>query len=326
MPLTFESLGDAPTPEQLLEIYNSGFQGVRVHPAEYRIHRLMTPGFYDVFPEARNAGAGQLSLPYKACLAEEPEFGRYEAQTTGDCVSHATRNAGMIDYCCDSQFGQTEYLGRFATENIYGARGHGGQGASCDRLAVYVGPDGKGGFLTRKRYEGGGKSVDLSTYNGNTGHNWGSSGTPSWLNQIAAENKAQRVFNCKSMEEARDALAFGFGVSLCSGFGFASTRNDDGVSEQRGSWAHAMAWVACDDTDFAHQKYQGMLFLIQNSWGVFNSGGKRHEQPDGSFFVRPAVAKRMIAAGGAWVVSSVQGYNRVLLQERMATIQKLSLA
>src|SRR5690606_33469799 len=147
-------------PAKLEEIYSQGFKGTVYDEAEHAFTQQAAADFYAAFPEAKGTGKGKLSLPYKAVLALEPEFGRYEAQTTGDCVSHSTRNAGMIDYCCDAYFGETSYQGRFATEPIYGYRGHGGQGASCDRLARYVSQEGPGGFLVRKEYEGSGGSVD----------------------------------------------------------------------------------------------------------------------------------------------------------------------
>lgn len=322
--LTFEDYNMTPTPEQLLEIYSSGYRGVLHDRASYVSLRRSIPRFYDIFPEAKASGRGKVSSPYKACLALEPEFGRYEAQTTGDCVSHSTRNAGMIDYCIDALFGETDYLGRFATENIYGYRGHGGQGASCSRLAGYVSQNGPGGFLVRKRYESGSSSVDLSVYNSRIGHNWGPRGTPSWVNKIAEKNKALRVFSVKSVEEAIDAISMGFGISMCSGYGFSSSRNEDGLCERRGGWSHAMAWIGVDDTDWAHQKYNGPLFLVQNSWGKWNSGPKRNDQPDGSFYIRPNVASSMIRGGGGFVISSVRGYNRELVYDTQNKIKGLN--
>ncbi len=316
----------APTPKQLLDIYDGGFKGVIHDTASYAAMRTVTPRFYDAFPGAKGRGKGRLSLPYKAALTLDPDFGGYESQTTGDCVSHATRNGGMMDYCIDAMFGETTYKGRFATENIYGYRGHRGQGANCSRLAMYVSQKGPGGFLVRDKYEDGRNSVDLSRYNSRIGHNWGGSSTPAWLNKIAATNKAMRVFNVKSMDEAIDALAMGFGIPMCSGYGFRSTRNEDGLCERGGGWNHAMAWIGVDDTDYAHQKYGGPLFLIQNSWGEWNGGPKRHEQPDGSFFVRPKISQSMINGGGGYVVASVRGYNRELVYDTANRVLELSEA
>jgi C1A family cysteine protease len=87
-----------------------------------------------------------------------------------------------------------------------------------------------------------------------------------------------------------------------------------------------MAWIACDDTEWAYKKYGGPLFLIQNSWGEFNGGPKRNDQPDGSFWIRPAVAKSMLSDGGGWVIASVRGFERELVLDRSHTIQEMSNA
>jgi hypothetical protein len=319
----------APTPDMLRAAYDAGLKGVVSNDEDYRNQARLAcyaDPFHVAFPRAKGIGDGKLCLPYKACLILEPEFGRYESQTTGDCVSHSTRNAGMVDYCIDAYFGETKYRGRFCTENIYGARGHGGQGANCSTLANYVSLDGKGGFLVRKRYSDGSRSVDLSVYNGRTGHKWGRPGTPDWLNAIASENKALRVMRCRSLQEARDALGAGFGLSRCGWWGYSSTRNSDGVSGVRGRWAHAMAIVGSDDTDRTRQKYDEGLFLVQNSWGLWNGGPKVHDQPDGSFWIEGATFKREIDNGGVYIIASVRGYDRELVYDRIKVVSELSTA
>lgn len=323
MPRSFDLNDHSPLePHELKEIYDSGFKGVLYDAFERAYAGAFAESFYAMFPKADGIGKGKVSLPYKAALSLEPEFGRYEAQGTGDCVSHNQRNAGMIDYCVDAMFGETKYKGRFATENIYGDRGHSGQGASCDRLAIYTGPNGKGGFLVRQKYETSGGTVDLSTYNWRIGDGWGGRGTPSWLNEIASQNKALRVFRCDSLEMARDAIAMGFGISRCGWYGYSNKRNEDGVSDVSGRWSHAMAWIGCDDTDAMNQKYGGPLILTQNSWGLWNSGPKRHDQPDGSFWVRSRFTKEEIDAGGVYIIASVRGFDRELVYDRWSTLNR----
>lgn len=315
-----------PTPENLKEVYDKGFKGVKMDPVKLYSFNRYIGSFYNEFPEAIGLGKGIVSSPYKTALLLDPGFGSTESQTVGDCVSHGTRYAGEIDYMIDAYFGETEYQGRLATENIYGARGWAGEGADGSVLAEYVSQKGDGGFLVRKKYTSpdGRSSVDLSKYNGNLGSSWGRSGTPAWLSKIASENKALRVFLINSMEEMRDALATGFGVAVCSDYGFSSSRNSDGLAEQRGSWSHCMAWIGCDDTDAMVKKYGGTLFLVQNSWGIWNEGPRINDQPEGSFYIRPKVAKAMIDAGAAWCIASVRGYNRELVYDTVHKIRELS--
>jgi hypothetical protein len=311
MSLTFKDFDMEPSPEQLELLYRNGFQGVLDDPVAEHALFSAAPSFYGEFPELVGAGEGKLSAPYRAVLMLEPEFGRYERQTTGDCVSHSTRNAGMIDYCVDAMFGETEYQGRFATENIYGYRGHGGQGASCSRLALYVSSDGPGGLLVRKPYsDRQGNSVDLSVYRSSIGAGWGYRGTPDWLNAIAADNKAQRVYRCESLAEARDAISAGFGLSRCGWRGYSNRRNEDGVSAVSGRWAHAMALIGFDDTPAIKAKHPKGIVLVQNSWGIWNSGPKRAEQPDGSLWVDAKTTEAEIREGGVYVIASVRGFNR----------------
>lgn len=308
-------------PEEICSIYSSGFKGSIGSKQQSLLAAAASDDFYSVYPQAKDAGRRRLLLPYIYALAFDPGFGRDESQTTGDCVSMSTRWAGMINYTSDAYLGLTTYEGRFATENIYGWRGHRGQGAHCGRLATYVSTSGPGGFLVRKNY---GNGVDLSRYTSSIGHNWGGPGTPTWLNTIAASNKAMRVYQCTSMNMAIDALAFGFGLSVCSGYGFNNVRNQHGLCEVKGGWNHAMSWVGCDATDWAYDNYGGPIPLVQNSWGPWNRGPKRFDQPDGSFFIRPAIAEAMIRGGGAYIIGSVRGYDRILDygQERVEKLCK----
>jgi hypothetical protein len=330
MPLTFHAddvdPGSPLDPEQIEAIYASGFRGAISEPESDNALALASTTFYAAFPEAIGAGQGKLSAPYKAALTLDPDYGRCEPQTTGDCVSHDTRNAGTIDYAVDAMFGETVWRGRLATEPIYGARGHGGQGASCSRLAKWVSEAGGGGFLPRGIYTGpNGEELDLSVYRASIGHNWGRRGTPEWVAKLAAENPAARAFQVQSLEEARDAIAVGFGLSRCGWWGYQRKRNEDGVSDVSGRWAHGMAVAGADDTTSA-RRYRDGLFLFVNSWGLWNSGPKRADQPDGSFWVPGYRFKAEINAGGVFAIASVRGYRREAVLELAQQVYQLSIS
>lgn len=309
------------TPEKVVQGYADGsIKGSLRDPAglEQFLAESRAPIFEAAAWELTGSGAGKTVLSFKAAQKYHDTFGYNEAQTTGDCVSHATRNAGFIDHCVDAMEGVVSYAGNiFATENIYGWRGHGGQGASCSRLAGYVSAEGGvGGFLPRSKYEAEGSrdSVDLSVYNSRIGHNWGPRGTPDWLNDIADEHAAHYVSLVMTLEGARDAIANGYALSACSNLGFSNRRNALGIAERQGSWAHAMAWVAVidDPEDPAYKETGGMLFLIQNSWGKWNSGGKHHDQPDGSFWVTWRVAQAILNARGTYAIGRTKFRKRKL--------------
>lgn len=336
--LTFEDYDMNPTPEQTQKIYESGFKGIIYNPmSRATMLGVTNQDFYEAFPRAKDIGKGKMSAPFKAALSIEPEFGRMENQKTGDCVSHEVRNACSMDWYCDLFFGETKVpVGakpRLAVENIYGDRGHGGQGADPYRLGNYVSPEGKGGLMVRMKYTGpNGQVVDLTVYTVNIGINWGRTGVPAWINEIGSKNKALRVFRAKSLYQCRDAMAMGFGVGRGSWMSFSSTRNKDGFAERtREGWSHAEAWIGFDDTPGTVKTYGTVKTdigcpLEQNSWGVWNGGPKRHEQPDGSYFMYQADAQRMIDDGEVFIFCSVRGYERELVYDRERVLSELYAA
>lgn len=216
-----------------------------------------------------------------------------------NCVSHATRNAVDITRAVEIDIkGEAEsFEARSATEGIYQSRSHRGQGMTCSGAAKYVAT--QGGILLRKDYG----EIDLSTYNSSIGAN---KKIPRsiWIDE-ANKHQVKTISMITTVEEARDALANGYAISVCSGYGFSSRRDAKGIAKRSGGWNHAMAWIACDDT---HERFNETLFLIQNSWGIWNNGPKVHGQPEGSFWIREKDARGMLASQGSWVFSDVGGF------------------
>ena len=105
-----------------------------------------------------------------------------------------------------------------------------------------------------------------------------------------------------TIDQARDAIANGYAISVCVIWIFLR-RDKHGIARKSGSWNHTMAWISMDDS---HEIYNETLFLIQNSWGVFNSGPKG--LINGSFWVREKDAIGMLRQNGAWVYSDVDGF------------------
>jgi len=217
-----------------------------------------------------------------------------------NCVSHSTRNAIDITRSTEIIGGdREEFIARSATEAIYGSRGHGGQGMSCSGAARFVHQS--GGILLRQDYG----FINLSKYNGSLGAGWGRRGVPSDVVNEAKKHQVKTISLIKSIEEARDAIANGYAISVCSGSGFSSRRDQYGIAKRSGGWSHAMCWCATDDS---HEIYNETLFLVQNSWGVWNGGPKRLDQPDGSFWIRERDAAEMLSQNGSWVLSDVDGF------------------
>ena len=289
------------TPRAILNLYKAGFLGAVCD--EEDVQKLMGELKHPVFGAAAyglyGSGEGKLSLPFKCLLEFDPGFGPAERQTTGDCVSHSTRNAVDITRAVEIDIKKQpeSFEARGATEAIYQSRGHRGQGMSCSGAARYVHQN--GGLLIRKDY---GK-VDLSKYNSSLGANHR---IPSSIyKDEAKKHQVKTISLITTVAEARDALANGYGISVCSGYGFSSKRDKYGIAKRSKGWSHAMAWIACDDS---HEVYKETLFLVQNSWGKWNSGPKRLGQPDGSFWIREKDARGMLAQQGSWVFSDVDGF------------------
>jgi len=294
-------MADFNSPKELLDAYRNGFTGSVCDPEETAelLGKLKTPLFGATAFRLYGSGEGKLSLPFKSLLKFDPAFGPSERQTTGDCVSHSTRNAVDITRAVEIDIrGESEsFETRSATEAIYQSRGHHRQGMTCSGAAKYV--HSKGGILLRKDYG----EVDLSKYNSTLGARHQ---IPSKIYSTEAKkHQVKTISMITTIEEARDALSNGYAISVCSGYGFSSRRDANGIAKRGSGWNHAMAWIACDDTG---KRFRETLFLVQNSWGKWNSGPKVHGQPDGSFWIREKDARGMLAQQGSWVFSDVDGF------------------
>lgn len=290
------------SPDELYRLYKKGFQGClwEEHVFEHLLENSKYAYFKDGAKKISNTGKGKLSTPYKSVLKFDKNPYN-ERQTVGDCVSHATRNACDISRAVeiDVKKDREAWIAKGATEAIYGARGHGGEGMSCARAAEFVSK--YGGILVRKNYPG---VINLSKYDGRLGAKWGGRGLPDSVLDLANDYQIKTVSLIRTVEEARDALANGYGLSVCSNYGFSSKRDNKGFAKPQGSWAHAMAWIACDDTG------SEPAFLVQNSWGKWNSGG--HPEwgpiPDGSFLITADVAQGMLNGRAAYAFSDFDGF------------------
>jgi hypothetical protein len=290
------------SPNDLYNEYRKGFSGClwEQHVFDELLESSKYAYFSDGSKRIKNSGKGKLSAPYKSVLKFDKNPYN-ERQTTGDCVSHATRNALDVSRAVeiDVHRDKEAWIARGATEAIYGARGHGGQGMSCSRAATFVSQS--GGVLVRKNYKG---VADFTKYNGNLGAGWGARGLPDQVIDLANDHQIKTVSLVRTVEEARDALANGYGLSVCSSYGFSNKRDSKGFARTSGSWAHAMAWIACDDTG------SEPAFLVQNSWGKWNDGGHPDwgKIPDGSFLIHADVAAGMLSQNGSYAFSNFDGF------------------
>lgn len=263
------------------------------------------------------SGKGKVILLYKSLLKAMPNWVTH-FQGIGDCVSHGY-GLGCDILAAFQIFNlrrPEKFIAQASTEVIYaGSRfeigykvhgnsrlltGDGSIGAyAVEFLKTYgVVPRGKHG------------KYDLTKYDASRARDWGRNGVPDELEPTAKLHPVRSYALVRSYEETRDAMANGYPVVFCSNFGFnpecrnhnPGGRDSMGFLNRCGEWWHAMCGIGCDDT-------QRPGVLIQNSWGPNWVGGpKRHEQPDGSFWVDAKTIDGMCAMGDSYAISQFLGF------------------
>lgn len=267
---------------------------------------LKTVFFGDCAAPLRDSGAGKVVLLHKYLEAANGGTFPVNRQTIGDCVSHGWAKGVEVLMAVEILLNgeREQFKGLVATEGIYGSSrvevGGGRLGNSDGSLGSWAAKAVKNyGTLQRQKYG----SHDLTTYSGRKAKDWGYRGLPDELEDISREHPVETVSLVTTYEEARDAIANGYPVPVCSNQGFSSQRDRDGFARPSGSWAHCMVFVSADD-EF---KRPGLLCV--NSWGTdWISGPKRHDQPDGSFWVDADTCNRMLRGKDSFAVSNFKGY------------------
>lgn len=316
VPKTFtEWPKDAPIrpASNIVELYEKGFAGALYDPeGKEKFHHDMQ---WSHGAEAASqfgiaeSGAGQLVVPFIHVLKTFPGCWPGAAQERGDCVSHSNKNGVLVTFACDIVSGKPDEAtgkvegapdipakgikeGVLSSEYHYWWRGYNGDGWSCSTAAnVAV----KRGCMLRTAYPDLG--IDLTEYSGRLAGTYGSRQPPENILAAGQQHLVRTSTELSSFEEIRDFAFNGYGISSCGSEGFSSTRDENGVSARRGSWAHAMAYIGADDRETTKQKYGGPLVLVLNSWGIWNGGPRRImgtdiDIPEGSFWARWSDLKR----------------------------------
>lgn len=266
---------------------------------------LRHPVFGVTARSIEDSGKGKVVLLHKALTSVLGRFPVHE-QTIGDCVSHGwSLGTDVLKAVQIAAGAREEFTGETASEIVYGGsrvevgggrlgNGDGSVGAwAAKAVSETI------GTLIRAKYG----NLDLTTYSGATAKKLGRTGVPDELEPKAREHVVKTVSMVQTYEEARDAIANGYPVPVCSNRGFQSKRDDKGFAKPSGSWAHCMLFLAVDDED----SRPGLL--CQNSWGENWIGGpKRHEQPEGSFWVDAAVAEKMLGEQDSFAMSGFLGF------------------
>lgn len=314
--------------DQIVAKYDSGFAGAVHDPkAEQTLDQDIAAAGGEIYGSLAGASfagsaAGKLVVPFVFALQVFPDCLPASAQQRGDCVSHDLRNATLITLACEIVAGKPDEVtglvegipdvtpegirdGVISTEYFYWWRGYNGDGWSC---AAAVNVAIKRGMLLRKKYPE--LDIDLTKYSGKQAGAYGRSEPGDKILSEGTKHFVRTATRINSFAEVRDFLANGYGISTCGGEGFSSTRDENGVSNKKGGWAHAMAIIGADDRDEIKVIYKEPLVLVQNSWGPgWNSGprkirGTDLEIPKGSFWTKYSnVSRRSMFA-----LSSINGF------------------
>lgn len=291
---------------EVIGLYRQGFAGAIYDPEgrEELLASMAEPDGEAVAIKYGLAGTGEgkLSIPYLYAYENWPRMWPCPGQTTGDCVSHAGKNTALVLIGVEVMLAkpdevtgiiegfpvvtaQAEQQGVVACENIYGYRGHSGQGASCSTLIKYCTQ--VGGIMLRQPYPD--LNLDFTNYNASIGIRWGGRGPPEAVNAEGKKHQLRNATDCPNHEVVRDFVANGYPIWACSGLGWSSQRDENGYSPKRGGWAHSWIVMGYDDRAEIKTKYGGPLFLFCHDWGKWNTGGRRIlgttvDIPEGTFW------------------------------------------
>jgi hypothetical protein len=294
------------TPYSLFRAYEDGLTGYIFDPRAK--DEFLSTQKYQYFsePNIKGSGIGKRALLWQyAKKLDDKCF--TEAQTTGDCVSHGSRNARDITRAVEILVKKEpeDWFKLGATEPTYGARGHGGEGMSPARASQF---ERDVGFLARTHYEG---VVDLTKYNSSIGSRWGFGGVPENVKDLCRKNKVGVISNVRTQGDLMDALFNGYAAHSGQYAAWTPGSNSKGIhGRASGGWNHDMAIVGYDDSK---EFFPFRVWMIANSWGQWNqkpSGWPKEygEWVPGMILTSADDFDVCVSSGDCWTYGSIDGY------------------
>jgi len=297
----------------------AGWQPKREDIAAYHASLGPMGQFKTAAPAIQDSGKGKIVLLHEFYReVVDPQCRSHNQGNYGTCVSQGWGMGVDVLQASEIKAGKREkFAAKASTEYIYAISrveiGRGGCGWGDGSNGAWA-AEGvvKYGTLHRMKYLDG--KYDLTNYSGEISRRWGAprAGAPDELEPIGKEHPVKTVSPVRSYEEARDAIANGYPVPVCSNYGFRSVRDKDGFARPSGSWSHCMLFVSVDD------EYSRPGLLCWNSWGEdWISGPTRHNQPSGSFWVDAEVADAMLRQDDSYAMSGYTGFESQDLDYRL---------
>lgn len=278
--------------------------------------------FPTTFGHFTGIGQGKKALLWKYFeLATGRSLKPHEQKKAPDCVAQATALTCDILAACDihMQNEPERWVAKANVEMIYeGSR----QEIGLNKLKKKLGSTGEWcsryvneyGILHRLPYSDGDNYLNLME---RKLRNYGNNGVPDWLEPIAKKHRVATYTKATNFREACDAMYVGQPLSLCCSYAFPDKRDSQGFSKpklgrRREKWYHAWCLAGFDNTS---QRPGGLLI---NSHADWNSGPKRHDQPDGSHWVDAEYLDLLI---GEWedcyAMSAYVGHPQRMLSHKL---------
>lgn len=144
---------------------------------------------------------------------------------------------------------------------------------------------------------------DLTKYTIKNCDDFGINGVPDSLEPQVKLHPVEEIVQVKTWDNAKKALAQGYGISICSSQGFTMKRDDYGFCRASGVWQHCMAL-------WGYQTGPREGGWIKNSWGPNSTTGPRGagEPPLCGFWAEASIIDRMLRQGDSWAFSAVKGF------------------
>jgi hypothetical protein len=222
----------------------------------------------------------------------------------GTCVSFGTARAVELTMLCEIAAGEHEHFREVCTEPIYGGSrveiGKGRLGRGDGSIGAWAAEFVKSYGIMERAVHG---SYDLSEYSVELSRKWGNAGIPADIEDLSRLHPIRAITEINSWEEAKRALASGYGISVCSNQGFSMDRDRDGFARPRGRWAHCMAL-----TGYQTGRREGGR--LDNSWGPsVHTGpvGAGDPGPEG-FWADADVIDEMLSQNDSWAFSAFDGF------------------
>lgn len=143
-------------------------------------------------------------------------------------------------------------------------------------------------------------------YSGRLADKWGWEGPPQACIDNAKNYRIKTVSQARSWEDVRDALAYGYPVTVASNVGFeGGSYQRDGKLwlRRRGTWPHQMCYIGMED----RAGYQKGAYIL-NSWGEDAHPLPLGGEPPGGFWASWEDVNAMVAQGDSWIYSGFDGF------------------